>query len=111
MLKDSKLGKDLWAEAILTHVYICNRCPSSILINGIMPYKVLSHAPSISHLHVFSSKCFVKILDENLTKLDDKVKECCLISYKGDSIYIVVDMDKKRLQSHNVIFLEGNAHH
>jgi len=70
MLKDSKLGKDLWAEAISTHVYICNRCPSSILINGIMPYKVLSHAPSISHLHVFGYKCFIKILDENRTKLD-----------------------------------------
>jgi len=46
MLKDSKLGKDLWAKAISTYVYIHNRCPSSILINGITPYqKVFSHAP------------------------------------------------------------------
>jgi len=51
MLKDSELGKDLWGEAILTHVYLRNRCPSSILPGGITPYeRVFSHAPSIAHL-------------------------------------------------------------
>jgi len=33
-----------------------------------------------------------------------------LIGYEGDSIYVVVDAEKKKLQSGNVIFLEGNAH-
>jgi len=51
MLKDSDLGKDLWGEAISTHIYICNRCPSSILPNNITPFeKVFGHAPSIGHL-------------------------------------------------------------
>jgi transposase InsO family protein len=36
MLKDSDLGKDLWGEAISTHVYIHKRCPSSILPNNIV---------------------------------------------------------------------------
>jgi len=107
----SLLGKDLWAKAILTHVYICNRSPSSILLNGITPYeKVFSHTPSIGHIHVFGLKCFIKVPDENRTKLDDKAKECCLIGYEGNSICVVVDMDKKKLWSSNVIFLEGNAH-
>src|SRR5882724_6895954 len=93
MLKDSELGKDLWAEAISTHIYICNRCPFSILINGMTPYeKVFGHAPSISHLCVFGSKCFIKVPDESRTKLDNKAKECLLIGYEGDSIYVVVDM-------------------
>ena len=110
MLKDSKLGKDLWAKAISTHIYIHNRCPSSILINGIMPYeKVFSHTPLIGQPCVFGSKCFIKVPDENRTKIDDKAKECQLISYEGDSIYVMVDVDKKKLRSHNVIFLEGNA--
>jgi len=111
MLKDSELGKDLWGEAILTHIYIRNRCPSSILPNGTTPYeKVFGHTPSIKHLRVFGSKCFIKVPDENRTKLDNKAKECRLIGFEGDSIYIVVDVNKKRLQSRNVIFMEGRAH-
>src|SRR5882724_4875498 len=111
MLKDSELGKDLWAEAIATHVYIRNRCPSSILINGMTPYeKVFGHAPLISHLRVFGSKCFIKVPDENRTKLDNKAKECRLIGYEGDSIYVVVDAEKRKLRSRNVIFSEGRAH-
>ena len=39
MLKYSELGRDLLAEAILTHIYIWNRCPFSILPNGITPYE------------------------------------------------------------------------
>ena len=111
MLKDSELGRDLWAEAISTHVYIRNRCPSSILRNGITPYeRVFGHAPSIGHLQVFGSKCFIKVLDETRTKLDDKAKECRLLGYEGDSIYIVIDADQKKQRSHNVIFVEGIAH-
>src|SRR6266481_8124215 len=92
MLKDSELGKDLWAEAISTHVYICNRCPSSILPNNVTPYeKVFGHAPSISHLQVFASKCFVKIPVKTRSKLEDKAKECHLIGFKGDSLYVVIN--------------------
>jgi len=51
MLKDSELGKDLWGKAISTHIYIHNRCPSSILPNHITPYeRIFSHPPSIAHL-------------------------------------------------------------
>ena len=111
MLKDSELGRDLWAEAISTHIYIRNRCPSSILPNGITPYKrVFGHAPSIGHLRVIGSKCFIKVPDETRTKLDDKAKECRLLGYEGDSIYVVVDADKKKQRSHNIIFVEGIAH-
>jgi len=111
MLKDSELGKDLWAEAISTHVYIRNRCPSNILINGITPFeKVFGQAPSIGHLRVFGSKCFIKVPDQTRTKLDDKAKECRLIGYEGESIYVVVDAEKKKIRSRNVIFVEGDAH-
>ena len=62
MLKDSDLGKDLWGEALSTHVYIRNHCPSNTLPGNITPYeKVFGHVPSISHLHVFGSKCFIKV--------------------------------------------------
>ena len=91
MLKDSESGKDLWGEAILTHVYLHNRCLSSILLGSITPYKrVFGQAPSIAHLQVFSARCFVKVPDEHRTKLDDKARECRLIGFEGESIYMVV---------------------
>src|SRR5882724_2631495 len=71
--------------------------------------KVFAQTPCINHLCVFSSKCFIKVPDETQSKLDDKAKECQLIRYEGDSIYVVVDADKKRLCSCNVIFREGTA--
>ena len=75
------------------------------------PYeKVFGHAPSISHLQVFGSKCFIKIPNEIRMKLDDKMKECRLISFKGDSIYVVADQERKKQKSHNVIFIEGTGH-
>ena len=112
MLKDSELGKDLWGEAMATHVYIHNRCPSSVLPNGITPYeRVFGHPPSVQHLHVFGSKCFIKIPDETRAKFDDKAKECQLISFKGDSTYMVINANQKRLRSHNIIFVEGIGNH
>jgi len=69
--------------------------------------RVFRQPLSISHLQVFGSKCFIKVPNKTRSKLDDKAKEFQLIGFKGDSIYIVVDVNKKKLQSHNVIFMEG----
>ena len=111
MLKDSDLGKDLWGEAISTHVYIRNRCPTSVLPNYMTPYeKVFGHSPTVEHFRVFGSKCFIKVPDETRTKLDDKVMECRLIGYEGDSIYTVVDKEHKRHCTRNVIFVESQGH-
>ena len=43
-------------------------------------------------------------------KLDNKAKECQLIWFEGDSIYVVVDQERKRQRSRNVIFIEGAGH-
>ena len=110
MLRDLDLGKDLWGKALLTQIYICNHFPSSTLPGNITPYeKVFGHAPSISHLHVFGSKCFIKVSDETQSKLDDKAKECQLIGYDRDSIYVVIDSNRKKSCSCNVIFMESQT--
>ena len=43
-------------------------------------------------------------------KLDDKAKECQLIGFEGNSIYIVVDQERKKQRSCNMIFTEGTGH-
>src|SRR5882724_5810754 len=100
MIKYLKLGKDLWGEAMSTHIYIRNRCLSSILPDNITPHeKVFNQLLSINHLRVFGSKCFIKVPDETRSKLDDKARECRLIGFKGESIYVVVDVEKRKLRS------------
>ena len=56
---------------------------------------------------MFGAKCFIKVPDEQRTKLDDKARECQLIGFEGESIYVIVDADKQQLWSQNVIFMEG----
>jgi len=58
---------------------------------------------------VFGSKCYIKIPDENRSKLEDKARECRLIGFEGDSIYVVVDPSQKKLRSRNVIFTEDQS--
>ena len=41
--------------------------------------------------------------------MDDKAKECRLIGFEGDSIYIVVDSDWRKLRSRNVILVENQT--
>ncbi|KAL8116646.1 hypothetical protein AgCh_022988 [Apium graveolens] len=59
MLQDSKLPTSFWEEAINTACYTQNR----YLINkniGKSPYSILSkRKPTVKHLHVFGSKCYV----------------------------------------------------
>ena len=110
MIKYLKLGKDLWGEAMSTHIYIRNRCLSSILPDNITPYeKVFNQPLSINHLRVFGSKCFIKVPDKMRSMLDDKERECRLIGLEGKSIYIVVDAEKRKLRSQNIIFVEGTS--
>ena len=73
MLKDSDLGKDLWGEALLTHIYIRNRCPSSTLHGNLTPYeKVFGHAPSINTCKYSdpnaSSKSLMELGQNGMTK-------------------------------------------
>ena len=72
---------------------------------------MFSHAPSISHLCMFGLKCFIKVPDKTQSKLDDKAKECHFMGFEGESIQVVMDADRKKLCSHNVIFMEGQVSH
>jgi len=68
-------------------------------------YSCTFHKPP-THIQI---QCFIKIPDETRSKLDDKAKECQLIRFKGDSIYIVINLDQKKLGLRNVIFIESQT--
>ena len=90
----------------LTYTYIIGVHPA--FPNNITPYeRVFNQLPSINHLWVFGLKCFIKVPDEMRSKLDDKAQECHLKGFEGKSIYVIVDADKMKLRSWNIIFVEG----
>ena len=82
MLWDAKLPTSFWAEAVNTACYIQNR----YLINKIQgnyPYSLMTgKKPTLKHLYVFGSKCFVlKDTSEYFGKFDSKAFEAIFLGY------------------------------
>jgi hypothetical protein len=84
LLDSSGLEKKFWAEAVHTVNYLRNRTISRV--HGKTPLEVLTgEKPSVSHLRVFGSKCFVHVPQEKRKKLDPVAEEGILIGYKANS--------------------------
>jgi hypothetical protein len=88
MLTDSGLGKELWAEAMYTAVYITNRLPTTSLA-GDTPFHALfgKHA-KLDHLRVFGCQAYSQICDGQRQKLDPKAAKGVLV---GDTISLIVE--------------------
>jgi len=57
----------LWAEAVLTSVYIKNRQPHSAL-KDLTPFEALyGTKPSIQHLQPFGKECYIHVLYQKRT--------------------------------------------
>jgi hypothetical protein len=84
MLKSSGLGKEFWAEAVNTANYVRNRTVSSI--HGKTPIEVLTgKKPSISHLRVFGSECYVHVPFVKRKKLDAVSQKGVFLGYEPNT--------------------------
>ena len=107
MLQDAKLPTCFWAEAVSTACYIQNR----FLLNkrhGKSPYTIMSkRKPTVRHLHVFGSKCFVlKDTSEYVGKFDSKAFEGIFLGYSLErtAYRIYVTDQQKVMESTYVTF-------
>ncbi|KAL8121990.1 hypothetical protein AgCh_018648 [Apium graveolens] len=107
MLQDSKLPTSFWEEAVNATCYTQNR----YLINknlGKSPYSILSKRnPTVKHLHVFGSKCYVlKDNSEYVGKFDSKVFEAIFLRYSLErttyKVYVIES--KKIMESTDITF-------
>ena len=122
LLFDANLGKDFWAEATNTAVYLQNRIVAFGL-NGKTPYEIWTGTkPDISHLRIFGSTVMVHVAKEKRQKWVKKSEKYILIGYpeniKGYRIYnprtkfvttsrdIIIIEDKK--ESETVISINEN---
>ena len=81
MLNESRLNNMFWHQAVHTAVHILNR----ILLrnnNDKTPYQLWKGRPaSIKNFRIFGSKCYIKIIDKNMGKLDYRTDEGILVGY------------------------------
>jgi len=110
MIKAKDLPLKLWAEAVHVAAYAQNRTPTRTLKNK-TPLEAWSDSkPSVSHMKVFGSICYVHIPDEKRRKWDDKSKRAIFVGYssqtKGYRVYLL--KENKIDISRDVIFDEDS---
>ncbi|KAB7523685.1 DDE-type integrase/transposase/recombinase, partial [Flagellimonas olearia] len=75
MLTESKLADKYWKEAIHTAVYIQNRCLIRPHENK-TPYELwFGRKATVKHFRVFGSKCYIKRLEQNTGKFEERADE------------------------------------
>ncbi|KAL0293887.1 UNVERIFIED_CONTAM: Retrovirus-related Pol polyprotein from transposon TNT 1-94 [Sesamum radiatum] len=85
MLKSKEMPKEFWAEAVACAVYLLNRSPTRSL-EKITPQEAWSGwKPSVKHLRVFGSICYVHVPEQQRTKLDDRSKKMVFLGYDESS--------------------------
>lgn len=104
MLEDAKLPKNLWAEAINHHVWLCNRVPMCSLSEPKTPIEMATNQkPDLSVAHPWGSKMWVKRLD--VGKLEPCAEECCFMGVDSESKGYRVYWPRK-----NCVSLERDAY-
>ncbi|EOY08837.1 Uncharacterized protein TCM_024078 [Theobroma cacao] len=85
LLFEKKLPKSFWAEATNTAVYLQNILITQA-VNNETPYEVwYSIRPSVDHLRIFGSICYLHVPDELRDKLQPKAKLGVFIGYSQQS--------------------------
>lgn len=80
MLKDSGLGEEMWAEAMVTANYTRNRLPSSV--HGRTPWeKFFGEKPDVSHMRVFGARAYMHIPKENRKKMQPVSERGVFLGY------------------------------
>ena len=80
MIFQCRLGKEFWAEALSTAVYLANRLPTA---KGVSPYeRMYGKPPVLSHLRIFGCLAYVQHPKGSTTrKLDPRAWRGILLGY------------------------------
>lgn len=109
MLLTAGIGKEFWAEALETAVYVRNRVTSRSLKEGMTPHHLWYGNPlDLSHLRIFGSDCFYTIPTKNVKKLDARANPAIFVGYFNQSKgYKLWDPAKRKMiVSRDVTFRE-----
>ncbi|KAI5337864.1 hypothetical protein L3X38_017135 [Prunus dulcis] len=108
MMHEKKIPLKFWAEAVNTAVYLQNRSPTSALDNTTPFEKFSGRKPSVKHLRIFGSLCYINIPSQKRHKLEETGMKGVFLGYgiceKG---YRVFNLETKKIElSRSIIFDE-----
>ena len=109
MLSHKNMGKEFWAEALATAVFVRNRVTSRALPSDKTPHHMWHGcSPNLAFLRVFGSRCWYKLPNALVKKLDNRSEEAIMIGYAQESkAYKLWDQTKSRIVvSRDVVFDE-----
>ena len=112
LLRDRKLQKYLWEDAMRLVVYVENR----VIHKGVRektPYQLLyGRKPNVSNLRIFGCRAYPFIFDQRQRKLDDKTYEGIFLGYDESSAAyrVYIPTQRKIMKSIYVIFNEEDVH-
>nr|PNR27684.1 hypothetical protein PHYPA_029836 [Physcomitrium patens] len=82
MLHEAQLSRSYWGEAVTCAEYIQNRLPTKAIPSHTTPFELWhKKKPDLTHIRVFGSRCYAKIPDPLLVKLDGKTEACIFLDY------------------------------
>lgn len=85
MLIESKVADRFWKEVVHTMVHIQNKCLLRPHEDK-TPYELWFRRKTIvRHFKIFNSKCYIKRIEENLGKFEDRADEGIFLSYSSKS--------------------------
>ena len=112
MLIASGLGKEFWAEAVATSVYVTNMSPHAS-VDSKTPHEAWHNTkPDISHLRPFGCLAYCHIPDQRRSKLDAKAIKCIFLGYtQGAKGYRFWNpATRKVVVSRDVVFVESETY-
>lgn len=112
MLFDAKLGKEFWAEAVSTAVYLLNRSPLKSLINTTPEEVWANKKPNLINLKVFGCRALMHVPKEKRRKWDPKSVDTIFVGYcentKGYRLFN--PRTNKIVISRDVVFMEKETY-
>ena len=85
LLQAKNIPPSLWAEAVNYASYIHNRVPHKSVVGATLFEALRGHKPNVSHLRVFGSKSWVRILIDKRNSFQAQSSECILLGYAEDA--------------------------
>ena len=79
MLFEKKIPKLLWVEAVSTSIYLLNRLPTKFVQSKTLIEAWSGVKPSVKHLKVFGSLCYLHMPSIKRGKLDERAEKGFLL--------------------------------
>ena len=82
MLEHAGLPKSYWGEAVMTAMFLRNRCPTRAITNDMPPYQIWTgKKPILGNLKVFGCHAYVQVPKEKRSKFDARSARCRFLGY------------------------------